>query len=100
MGFLAALVSFAAAQAEAHPDILRTLVAGITAAVDQHEQHSQPGSSSALTELRAGIAAAASSAVTSLVARQTPAAVAKAPPPAPLVVLTENPTSATGAGLP
>jgi len=75
MGFLTALVSFVAAQAEAHPDILRTLVAGITAAVDQHEQHGGE-SSMALTELRAGIAAAASSAVTSLVARQTPAAVA------------------------
>jgi len=53
----------------------------------------------ALTELRAGIAAAASSAVTSLVARQTPAAVAKAVTPVALVP-TENPTSATGAGLP
>jgi len=79
MGFLFALISFAAEQAKAHPDILQTLVTGIAAAVGQHEQHPAPGSSMALTEMRAGMAAAASSAVTSLLARATPSAVAGTP---------------------
>lgn len=85
MGLLTSFIMFAAEAAEAHPDVLRALVSGVAAAINTHEQHPTPTSASALAELRAGMAAAASSAVTSLLAKEAPKA-------APIVPL--NPTQA------
>ena len=70
MGFLSAFLTFAISQAEAHPEVLKSLYAGIASAIATHEAHPAPASVSAVAELRAGIAAAASSAVTSLIAKQ------------------------------
>lgn len=95
MGFLSLFLSFAAAQAEAHPDVLRVLINGIASSIAAHEQHPQPASTAAILELRAGLAAAASSAVTSLIAKQgLRSAVPPAPTPAAQLDVPRNPTMA------
>lgn len=68
-GFVSSLLTFITAEAEEHPDIAKTLADDVVGTVKKWLGHSDPQSVEATQALNAGIAAASSSAVTSVLAR-------------------------------